>query len=71
MFDPADRFRTDPFARHHAAMRIDEERAARAQTEGRASAQRQQRIQKAATKRATLAHPDPGYKPSFPEGFFG
>jgi hypothetical protein len=30
MFDPSDRFRTDPFVRYHAAMRTSEERAARA-----------------------------------------
>jgi hypothetical protein len=65
MFDPSDRFRTDPFARHHAALRASEARTARAQAEGQTTAQRQQRIQDAAAKRAALARPDPRYKPDF------
>jgi hypothetical protein len=63
MFEPSDRLLTDPFARYHAAVRTSETRAARAQAEGQAAAQRQQRIQDAAAKRAALARPDPPYKP--------
>jgi hypothetical protein len=66
MFNPSDRFRTDPFTRYHAAVRASEERAARTQAEGQTPAQRQQRIQDAAAKRAALARPDPRYKPIFP-----
>jgi hypothetical protein len=69
MFDPSDRFRPDPFARYHAAVRASEERAARAQAEGQTTAQRQQRIQDAAAKRAALARPDPRYKPNFPGAY--
>jgi hypothetical protein len=66
MFDPSDRIRTDPFARYHAAMRASEESATRADAQGQTKAQRQQRIQNAAAKRAALARPDPGYKPIVP-----
>jgi hypothetical protein len=66
MFDPSDRFRTDPFVRSHAAMRITEARSARAQAEGQTTAQKQQRMQDAATKRTALARSDPRYKPIFP-----
>jgi hypothetical protein len=66
MFDPSDRNRTDPFVRYHAAMRASEESATRAHAEGQTKAQRQQRIQDAAAKRAALARPDPRYKPIFP-----
>jgi hypothetical protein len=66
MFEPSDRFLTDPFVRYHAAVRTSEARAARAQAEGQTAAQRQQRIQDAAAKRAALARPDPRYKPIFP-----
>ena len=66
MFDPSDRFRTDPFVRYHAAMRTSEERAARAQAEGQTTAQWQQRIQDAVAKLAALARPDPRYKSNFP-----
>ena len=65
MFDPSDRFRSDPFARYHAAMRASEDCVVRAQAEGQTMAQRQQRIQNAAAKRAALARPDPRYKPDF------
>jgi hypothetical protein len=65
MFDPSNRIRTDPFARHHAAMRASEESATRAHAEGQTKAQRQQRIQDAAAKRSALARPDPRYKPIF------
>jgi hypothetical protein len=65
MFDPSDRFRSDPFAQYHAAIRASEECAVRAQAEGQTTAQRQQRIQNAAAKRAALARPDPRYKPQF------
>jgi hypothetical protein len=44
MFDPSDRFGTDPFVRYHAAMRTSDERAAQAQAEGQTTAQRRQRI---------------------------
>jgi hypothetical protein len=40
--------------------------APRAQAEGQTTAQRQQRIQDEAAKRAALARPDPRYKPIFP-----
>jgi hypothetical protein len=66
MFDPSDRFRADPFVRYHAAIRASEERATRAQAESQSTAQRQQRIQDAAAKRAALTRPDPRYKPIFP-----
>jgi hypothetical protein len=66
MFEPSDRFLTDPFVRYHAVVRTSEARAARAQAEGQTAAQRQQRIQDAAAKRAALARPDPRYKPIFP-----
>jgi hypothetical protein len=66
MFEPSDRFLTDPFVRYYAAVRTSEARAARAQAEGQTAAQRQQRIQDAASKRAALARPDPRYKPIFP-----
>jgi hypothetical protein len=69
MFDPSDRFRTDPFVRYHAVMRVSDERIARAQAEGQTAAQRQQRIRDAAAKRAALARPDPPYRPLFPSGF--
>jgi hypothetical protein len=66
MFDPSDRFRTDPFVRYHAAICASEERGTRAQAETQSTAQRQQRIQDAAARRAALARPDPPYKPIFP-----
>jgi hypothetical protein len=66
MFELSDRLLTDPFVRYHAAVRTSEARAARAQAEGQTAAQRQQRIQDAAAKRAALARPDPRYKPIFP-----
>jgi hypothetical protein len=66
MFDPSDRFRTDPFVHYHAAVRASEESAMRAQAEGRKTAQRQQRIRDAAARRAGLTRPDPRYKPIFP-----
>jgi hypothetical protein len=65
MFDPSDQFRTDPFARYHAAILLSEKRIARAQAEAQATAQKQQRIQAAATKRAAWTRPEPGYKPDF------
>ena len=65
MFDPSDQFRTDPFAQYYAAIRIDEERIARAQAEAQATAQKQQRIQAAAAKRAAWVRPEPSYKPDF------
>ena len=66
MFDPSNQFLTDPFARHHAAVRARDERAARAEAEGQTPAQRQQRIRDTADKRAAMARPDPRYKPIFP-----
>jgi hypothetical protein len=69
MFDPSDRFRIDPFARYQATVRAGEGRAARAQAERQTTAQRQQRIQDAAEKRAALARSDPHYKPIFPGAF--
>ena len=65
MFDPSDRFRSDPFARYHAGVRAGEARTVWAQAEGQTTAQRQQRIQNAAAKRAALARPDPPYQPQF------
>jgi hypothetical protein len=65
MFDPSERFCSDPFARYQAAMRVSEEHAVRAQAEGQTMAQRQQRIQNAAAKQAALARPNPPYKPQF------
>jgi hypothetical protein len=66
MFDLSDQFRADLFARYHATMRASEESATRLHAERQTKAQRQQRIQDAAAKRAALARPDPRYKPNFP-----
>ena len=65
MFDPSDPFRTDPFARYHAAVHVSEKRIAKAQAEAQATAQKQHRIQTAAAKRAAWACPEPRYKPDF------
>jgi hypothetical protein len=65
MFDPSGPFCTDPFARYYAAIRLSEERIARAQAEAQATAQQQQLIQATAAKRAAWARPESGYKPDF------